>query len=409
VSTIGEMFRWLSSLLYGVLCFLPVLALAADDIFAPRPTPTESQRRFGKDCKYLITALIQADHNIVSGRAARDYLAGPQSTILNKDEAPWAGNYFPMAEGGLANRWHLREAVETTLDVGLNGQRLSKANVIAKLKALSPEDLRKLSPSEKMDIYMGYYDFRITKHELKMRGPQREMPVQDWEGFCNGVRAAGICMMEPKRLITVRNPNGIDIPFDPSDLKGLAGASYFYTEKYAAMGSPTMTAGLKNENPPNAGSFDVAIRSYLGMERRAFVIDNHPGTEIWNVSVVGYDRKILSEEIYNPIDSGRRSKARKKISVELVIDYLGEASISTSNRATTDRVADRQLTTKLRYTYELYVNESGRIVDGTWIGDAPDMAWFPGGAGADAVSGNPSSNVHLDYESLRGLVEQAAG
>lgn len=356
---------------------------------------------------------MQADFGVKSAKIARSYKVGPASTILNKFEAPWAGNYFPMMRGGLANRWRLRRTVQQTLDQAEDGSQLSAARVKERLRAMSAAELDLLSPAEKMDIYAGNYDFRITKHELTMRGPQRPLPPQDWEGFCNGMRAAGICQLEPTKPILMSNPDGIAVPFQPSDIKGLAGASYFYTEKYAAMGSPTMTAGIKNENPPNAGSFDVALRSYLGMERRAFVIDNHAGTEIWNVSVVGYDRKIVSEEPYDIVKeaaagAGRRGKARKKIRINLDLDYLGEAGISESNRATTQRVANRDLTQQMHYKYELYVDENDRIIDGVWIGDAPDMAWFPGGRGTDASSGNPSSNQHLNFDQVEQLVRRSA-
>ncbi|MEO5666706.1 MAG: hypothetical protein ABIR96_01470, partial [Bdellovibrionota bacterium] len=215
--------------------------------FAPKLTATKSVRKMQTDCKYLYRAMKQADFKWASVRAARNWEYGPSTTILSKDETPWAGNYFPMMNGGLANRWHLRKAVEKTLDMAEDGTQLSSDAVKAKIKAMKPEELANLSPAEKMDIYSGNYDFRITKHELKARGPQRRSPPEDWEGFCNGMRAAGICQPEPRKPILVKNADGVEVPFDPSDVKGLAGASYFYTEKYSAMGAPTRTLGLKNQ------------------------------------------------------------------------------------------------------------------------------------------------------------------
>ena len=87
------------------------------------------------------------------------------------------------------------------------------------------------------------------------------MKVEEWEGFCNGVRCAGINLPEPTHKIAVKNPDGIQVRFEPADLKALAAASYFYVEKYSQLGSPTRVG--KAQDQPNAGAFDLALRYFF--------------------------------------------------------------------------------------------------------------------------------------------------
>ncbi len=55
----------------------------------------------------------------MSQKDLRQYLnplVGETQFRLDKDHAPWAGNYFPMQDGGIANRWRSKEYPKQVLD-----------------------------------------------------------------------------------------------------------------------------------------------------------------------------------------------------------------------------------------------------------------------------------------------------
>lgn len=327
-----------------------------------------------------------------------DPLKGPAEFRLTADKAPWAGNYYAMAEGGIASRWQVGE---------YPFEALSKADVLK----MSQEDLRKLSPVEKFDIYRGDYSFAATAHEMNNRGPLREMPVQMWEGFCNGVRCAGLNMAEPKYEVTVVNKDGVKVTFLPADLKALAGAAYFYSEKYGQLGSPSQNGF--SEQRPNPAVFDLALRYHLAANQQGFVIDTHLGSEIWNETVVGYKRSLREQELTSK-EKQRFPKAVKKYAVEVVLDTLGEVDIQETNGPTKKDVANGKHLGSVVANYSLYVNAKGKAIDGLWWKTntdystrGVDFVWFGGGEGTDSKNVDKGGNPYLDFKQVETLFKKS--
>lgn len=311
---------------------------------------------------------------------------------LSDQNAPWAGNYFPMSEGGLATRWQ-----DPASTIKNREHLLSKEEVLL----MNANQIAKLSPIEKIDLLRGDYQFTKTLTELNARGPLRLLPPQDWEGFCNGVRCAGLILKEPRNPVTVKNQDGVEIKFLPADLKALGGASYFYVEKYAQLGAPTRAG--KAEDQPNAAIFDLVLRYQLAAQGKGFVADTHLRDEIWNESVVGY-RRVVSEPL--PIKETDRERffwLHKKILVDVILETLGEVDIHKSNSKTTDRVANGSLVQEMKLQYLLYLDNTGQVRDGEWINPNDsrgiDFIWFGGGKGTDA---------NLDHHTIEVLFNKAA-
>jgi hypothetical protein len=323
---------------------------------------------------------------------------GAQQFRLSEKNAPWAGNYFPMESGGIASRWRTNEYPAEVLDKSA-------------VEAMTEKQLRNLSPVEKYDIMMGFYDFRTTQHELKMRGPQREVKPKSWEGFCNGVRCAGIMTKEPYFPVTFKNKDGISVVFSPADLKALAGASYFYVEKYGQIGGPSIEKG-RAQNQPNAAVFFLSLRFQLAEKKKGFVIDSHLGAEIWNETVVGYSRTFGEIQKINAAEKTLYPKAHKKVYVSVVLETLGEVDIHDSNQQTKARVADGSMLTTLETAYTLYLNKSGEAIDGKWHntgGDrGVDFAWFVSGKGADHEYADRGGTPNLRCSRIRKLFKQSA-
>lgn len=327
------------------------------------------------------------------------YLApftGPKQFRLSTHNAPWATNYFPMSSGGIAHRWRIGEYPPW----------IHTRDTIAKL---TPKQRRNLSPIEKYDLWMADYDFLATRHELLIRGPWRDPFPDDWEGFCNGARCAGLLTPEPQTAVVVQNADGIDIQFSPADIKALASASYFYTEKYAQLGGPSSHG--YGEQQPNPAIFDLALRYLLAHHRRGFVIDTHLGAEIWNETVVGYQRRLGDLETLETREQILYPLATHKIKVDVILETLGEIPIKESNHSTQFKVADGSLLTPLETSYTLYLDEQQRALGGEWdnrnLIRGVDFAWFGGGRGSDHENERLGGNPYLKFDKVLELLHKA--
>lgn len=284
---------------------------------------------------------------------------------------PWGGYYMPLSNGGLATRWKVSNTSHPESDSLLTWDQV---------KGMSEEDIAKLSPSEKMDIYLGNKNFGITKNELIRRGPERDN-IQNWEGFCNGIRLAGAMLPEPKKSIKVRSKSAdkIFIEFDKADIKALGGAAYYYTEYYASLGE-------NNSRKPNAGQFDILLRYMLGENKRSFFLDVKEGDQKWNETIVGYEREIMKEEVI---------EAKKYITIKSTLYLLGEISFDEMNTYTSSEIENKNYVNKWVYNYVLEVNMNKEIIGSNWIRDEntsnpfrayyPDYVWFGGGKGLDEL------------------------
>ncbi|MEO5667577.1 MAG: hypothetical protein ABIR96_05935, partial [Bdellovibrionota bacterium] len=271
----------------GYSCFLLLLAML--------PQLAEASR-FSEDCSQLVQGLLNAEKSEAIVEQMRNVGAGKPSVFLGDEALPWIGHYFPFDHGGIASRWQIPggapPAKLISEEVVGETEEIKAANVKAALRAMTQENIDKLSAAEKMDIFLGNYDFRITETELDYRGPRRDPAPESWEGFCNGRCAAGMLTEEPAKPVTVINADGISVTFQPNDIKALMTASYFYVEKYAQMGSPNRVAEIDLKERVDPAAFDMALRAVIGEAERPFVVDIAPGIEVWNYLAVGYDRAL---------------------------------------------------------------------------------------------------------------------
>jgi hypothetical protein len=320
---------------------------------------------------------------------------------------PWGSYYMPLKYGGLATRWKISEQSYPT----------SKTLYTwADIKKMSIEQIAKLSPAEKMDIYLGDTSFVITKNELKYRGPERDSVPKGWEGFCNGMRAAGALLPEPEHEIIVRtkcitdtvthNFDSIYIKFYPADLKALAGANNYWVDW-------VLTLGENNKIIPNAGLFDIVLRDALGRQKRTFFIDVMPGDQKWNESIVGYKRRIINEQTVNQ-SSIYPNGTTKSINIDLTLYQLDEQKLS--DEPTVPKIQNHQLTTTWIANYKLFVNSSNQIVGGRWekyyklnepekFITGPDYMWLAAGSGTDDVHKLPDAgNPFLHFSDIEKLI-----
>lgn len=356
-----------------------LLTLPAVSVFAETET-------FAENIELFKNALRDADMSLKDMKKFLDPSAGPTQFRLDAQNAPWAGNYFAMQDGGIAFQWN-----EDAQD-----------------------PVRRLSAIEKYDLYVGNENKEATEWERANRGDKRKPKPKFWEGFCNGVRCAGFLMDEPVKPITVTGANGQSITFEPADLKALAGAAYFYVEKYAQLGAPTQKGEPKSK--PNPAVVDLALRYHLAEMGKAFVVDSHPGAEIWNESVIGFEREVGKEMAVTAEEAAKFPGAVRKVIVSTQVETMGEIDIVDSNGPTKHEVANGKHSNEvIPLRYELFLDKKGNIIEGRWLplprGQASkdrgiDFVWFAGGKGTDMHNGG---NPHLRFEVLKKLVKKASG
>lgn len=330
--------------------------------------------------------------------------SGTTSVTLPPDRAPWAANYLAWTQGGIARRLHLPQGESATM-ADLEWERVV---------ALPQQSLNGLSPIEKYDLVFGNRDFRATRHEIERRGTSAA-GIEYWEGFCNGMRAAGVLTREPvqavDRVFTEGNRR-ITVRFEPADIRALLGAAYFYVEddKYGQAG--------RNLVPVNPAALDVSLRLLIEQLEHGFFVDANTQDEIWNETIVGYDRQ--ASQAREPVTQDSAPAGTVSVvEVETVLYLLGESSLEDMNRATSARVAAREpgLLHRKQLSYILFLDRGGFIQGGRW--DAPpgvDAIWFASGRGADMDhhtgidpnTGQPyRGNPHLDWLRISALLSES--
>jgi Transglutaminase elicitor len=259
-------------------------------------------------------------------------------------------------------------------------------------------ELSKLSPAEKMDIYLGNSDFRITKRELQERATTRN---DKGGGFCNGARAAGFLTKEPTKNIQVK-PNGFpSFEFYPADIKALFAVSYFYPEQTVRLGDLTCYV--------QPDILDISLRYFIGEKNEGLCGDMDPRHDhINNMAILGYDRAI--DPFIAKTDNGGRL-----VKVRLTLYCLTEFSPASSNQATKALVADFRnhigegWLYKQTYEYNLVVNDKDEIISGTWLNPVPtdpnvdfhpDFVWMPHGKGNDQSYKSGHGNPYLKYDDI---------
>lgn len=340
----------------------------------------------------------------------QDYLAllnpkpGKTSHTLDGPRAPWAANYLSWKNGGIARRWRIDGLHNPTAEQ-LSWDRVTR---------LPQRDLDLLSPVEKYDVAFGNADFKATRHELKHRGAATAR-IESWEGFCNGMRAAGALSGEPVRSVARSRTAGnrsMSIRFEPADIKALLGAAYFYVEdsKYGQAGA--------NSSPVNPAALDVSLRLMIEKLGHAFFVDTSTSNQIWNETIVAFDRVAKQPRPPKPEDAATAGSA-SVVEVDATLYLLGESSIDQMNQRTADRVAKRDtaLTKRRDVSYLLFLDAGGFITGGRWRAAPPiDAIWFAIGLGADSThyvgvdpnTGNPyRGNPHLDWLNLAALLKDS--
>lgn len=322
------------------------------------------------------------------------FRAAPESKRLNDTTLAWSDTFWPSNRGGITYRWNAEPNPEL-----FSYKLLSKDEI----ERMSLEDLEKLSPAEKYDIFMGQYSFPFTR---KIRSKYKPTNAW-WEGICHGWAPAGVLHSEPQRVNMV-NRDGITVPFGSTDVKGLL--SFYYSQAkptgYVRVGARCKVPGkvpgeaypedrvrtmpqnpnAKNCAGVNAGALHVVLTNMVGLQDHGFVADVDRFADVWNQPVMGYEYSVLSvkpassAEARNGVTQIAHVKMKMTYGEELsLLDDEEEAVSVVSMNPVTNTEAQAYKSKNYEYTLELDANNN--IVGGEWISETrPDFLWLEGKA-----------------------------
>lgn len=329
--------------------------------------------------------------NLTGRRVITQLTALPLRAELSNPHFIWSDTFWPAKLGGIAYRWNNEPNPQPFR------YRLLSRNEV---KSAPLSELERLSPSEKYDIFMGNYDYPLTKKVLAMNSPKDLW----WEGICHGWSQAAVMHIEPSRN-DIMSRDGVVVPFGSTDVKGLL--DFYYakvhkTNKRFQIGQRCKAVGKVpgegdardrvtaepnviarnsgNCSDINAGAFHVAMANMIGVNDKGLVVEIDRYNDVWNQPVGKYEAEIISQTAV---------RGGSKVRVKMVMTYGEELNLLTPEEANDEGgfmsmfpvTGTPENTTRSRaYEYFLEVDSMGNITGGEWISNTrPDFIWSKAG------------------------------
>lgn len=282
----------------------------------------------------------------------------PMSGKVNQPQRFWSGDYWSMVKGNINYRWNAERRFSIPSPDKQTAMRLSQ------------NELAQLSPAEKFDLFNGRYYYPLKAEVEKLT----DYDAKGWEGICHGWAPASMNHNEPVAK-TVRNPDGILIPFGSADIKAIV--SYFYAYAYQVpstyqIGRRCDGSVMNNDECKqdlNAGAFHIILTNRIALENKGFVADMDRFKQVWNHPVMSFSSRVKSE------GGPKRHSAPgtvRTVKFSTTIEY-GDESINSWDPLIGTKY---QKTKKQEMNYIVEVNAEGMIIGGEWTSIVrPDFLW----------------------------------
>lgn len=296
-----------------------------------------------------------AEFELFSQDDNRNFTALPMRGDVRDQKHFWSDDFWALNKGNINRRWN------APVRVGFN----HRSPTFADLQTMTTDKIAELAPTEKFDLLMGAYDYPLRKEVAKTSA---NIQAEQWEGMINGWSVASMLHVEPQPK-TLKNPDGIDIPFGSEDIKGLLGYFYAYhraPEIEAMVGTPCQVRGCVED--VTAASFHLALANMIGAKKKAFLMDLDRTRDVWNHPVVAYETEYRGNaELHDGVVPGTQTIIRLKTTVT----YIDEALNMTwaPVLGTTNQLESTQV-----YQYWLYLDQDNNIIGGEWkSNERPDF------------------------------------
>lgn len=327
---------------------------------------------------------------------------------------PWADYYWATRYGGIALRWQVQNDSEDYRDY------IYRSPSINELKAMSTEQLNKLSPAEKYDIYVGRTNLNaagsVTQMERDKVTEAAEIAdgdnIPDWVGLCNGWALSANAEKQPFKPVIAKTPWGQSFEFAAADLKALLNVAYddyqediFVRRLGSACDEEEGEIRVDANGRPrslicrdiNPLSLHIALSEYVGRQKKSFVVEVDKAAEVWNHPIYAYRMTYGGPET-----DARTGKSVLKVKTEM--DYVDESVPVYHGFTDQDIRDDYLLTMTMNYTLELGAN--GMIVGGEWDrgSDHPDFIW---GTDERPNAQNLGEGYPINMNTLRELLSKS--
>jgi hypothetical protein len=319
--------------------------------------------------------------------------------VASLSRLPWPSDAWSSVHGGSSFRWQLAVASESD-----------------ELEDLSPFiqyplgqskeiDSKKLSPTEKMDLFLASPDWAMTKKERKRTLEQtnsdgslrKEIP--EWEGIMHAWSVASL-QFEPVGPVTVQSKDGKAVTFDTQDIYSLLSLyvheqspkplvlaslcdkqSGFDKQEIAAAAGPY---GFENSKQSyrrkgcekiDAATFHMVLANQIGKLNEGFVMDRDYQGEISNNPVVAYESRIIDAPGKTPLSIANVSRT---VRVRTIVFLTADTPVVNLDEEDASYPYDSE-----NYEYELDLDPHGKILAGRWTSASqsdvnsaiPDFMW----------------------------------
>lgn len=298
--------------------------------------------------------------------------------VLEPAHPAWSSSFFPSWFGGEAGRW--ADPTTTLVWRTLTGFSPPSAAEAQGWARTSKDRLFTLSPTEKLDIALGRYDFPATREALAHSHNKRPLP-RYWSGRCNGIAAAAIATPEPHRVVDVIAKDGTSIRFHPNDVKSLLSVAYYQVPS-TLIGEVCDVVALDAGATcsMNPAVLVLAAVNRIGLARRTFLVDALPtiakqyyAVASARIDLVGNPRPLGGEKTDAKLAG--RATAVQDVAITLVLSSttLGYARANVRDPAQPGHYARVGVVpVTMSYRARLAIDGAGELVGGMWTGDPPD-------------------------------------
>lgn len=352
---------------------------------------------------------LDSASNLVTGSVVRNIkdmekLGLTKGSVANQ---PWSDWYWPIAVGQLSYRYNDPAMTDAYYSDDPREEDVWPwfVDYHAQNPAM-PDDVTKLSPSEKYDLLVGDTNYTLTKTQIEAGRWYQENngKVEGWMGLCHGWAPASYMLDRPVKTIEVTAADQVTkVEFLPTDLKALGTLLWGKgIQRNKFVGGRCNTKDPETDKngrildqecfDNNPGSWHMTVTSQVGRNKVPFVMDATFDYEVWNHPVTSYEYTYFNPQTMDEYDTleeamvamedftedkfsaYRGGRAKFVVGVIMEVEYLVETMPSKSKK---DFEANDAFHSA-HYTYDLELDAFGNIIGGEWYtNEHPDFLWTP--------------------------------
>ncbi len=353
----------------------------------------------------LLTACASTGSRPLASRAAKASAKPETYTEVFRElplaaslsRLPWASENWSSVRGGSSFRWQsavsdeLEELEDLDADIHYTMGKIADRN--------------KLSPTEKLDVFLGNknWDYTVKERHRTLQqtnadgSPRKNIP--EWEGIMHAWSIASL-QFEPVGPVTIGAKDGTPVKFEAQDIYSLLSlyvheqnpkpivlaalcGSQSDNQELAAGAGPyafengKQAARRKGCAKIDAKSFHMVLANQIGKLNEGFIIDRVNQGEISNNPVVAYETRVIEG---SPSAMAPSRNSPRKLHLRTILFLTQETPVLQMDEQDETYPYDTE-----SFEYELDLDSSGRIVAGRWLSpqDAknsvntsiPDFMW----------------------------------